>query len=331
MLVSIICPTFNRASLLRELLESLIAQEYRPFEVIVVDDCSTDNTEAVIKEYFAAHSYDKEMSCVYDILRTRRGAQVARNRGLDLARGDALMFVDSDDVIAVDGLQTLVRYLSGHAECSYVYGKVVQTDELLTPLEKVDFVGSPFRANLPEEVAGYHWHTMGALYRQECVSRVGKWNEELTGSQDWEFQARVKICGGSGEYVDTVVGYWRRHDSQRVGTKTFRADYVMSVMKACASVLDNARRANACNFPLEYKIAKRLLRHALEWGANGYLKMRSECVHQAAEAVSNAPILRVFIRALATLPSTYDATLLALLKRQHPVLFTQKASRKTSK
>jgi glycosyltransferase involved in cell wall biosynthesis len=330
MLVSIICPTFNRAFLLRELLESLIAQEYRPFEVVVVDDCSTDNTEAMIKEYFAAHSYDQRVSCVYDMLRTRHGAQVARNRGVDLAQGDALMFVDSDDVIASDGLQTLARYLNGHAECSYVYGKVVQTDELLTPLEKVDSVGSPFRADLPEEVAGYHWHTMGALYRRECVSRVGKWNEELTGSQDWEFQARVKICGGVGEYVDTVVGYWRRHDFQRVGTKTFRADYVLSIMKACASVLDNARRANACNSLLEYKIAKRLLRHALEWGASGYPQKRSECVYQAAEAVTNAPVLRAFIRALATLPSTYDATLLALLKRQHPVLFTQGASGKKS-
>ena len=93
----------------------------------------------------------------------------------------------------------------------------------------------------PSEIAGYHWHTMGAIYRKSYLEIVGPWNVEMTGSQDWEYQARVKLAGGKRKFVDSMVGYWRQHGGDRVGTAKFRPDYVKSVMIGCDSILASQR------------------------------------------------------------------------------------------
>jgi glycosyltransferase involved in cell wall biosynthesis len=209
------------------------------------------------------------------------GAQVARNLGISEARGAFLMFVDSDDVVAPEGLIQVLRHLQAKPELDYAYGKVQMTDEALQPLPAKVPVGAAFE-NVPVEVAGYHWHTMGPIYRRRCIEKVGLWNLELTGSQDWEYQARVKLFGGKGEFVDTLVGYWRQHTGGRVGTRSFRPDYVRSVMKACESIHSHAKKARKCDGALERRLAKKLIVHAIEWGANGYRKDKSLCLKQAA-------------------------------------------------
>jgi hypothetical protein len=124
---------------------------------------------------------------------------------------------------------------------------------------------------------------MGAVYRMDCLRRVGHWNLELTGSQDWEYQARVKLFGGLGNFVDTVVGLWRQHQGNRVGTAHFRPDYVRSVMKACESIERQARIANRCQLELQKRLSKKLIIHALEWGANGYPNEKAVCLRFARD------------------------------------------------
>ena len=100
---------------------------------------------------------------------------------------------------------------------------------------------------------------MGPIYRRRCIEKVGPWNLELTGSQDLEYQARVKLFGVQGEFVDALVGYWRQHTGGRVGTRSFRPDYVRSVMKACESIHTYARQARKCDSALERRLAKNSL------------------------------------------------------------------------
>lgn len=310
--VSIICPTFNRSPLLRECVQSVFSGANPSIEVVVADDGSTDDTQSVCRDL--QKTYGSE--CVM-VSRSQEnlGAQAARNRGLRVATGDLVMFVDSDDVIVPGGVAKLVECLQQNSTLDYAYGKIIRTDEQLKPLAGILPVGVPF-TDLPVEVAGYHWHTMGAVYRKNYLEKVGLWNEALTGSQDWEYQARVKLTGGWGQFVDTVVGYWREHGGGRVGTKAFRPDYVRSVMIACDSILQHARKAGRCDNALERRIAKKLILHALEWGANGHPNERNQCLSQAVRSLSDDGSLKTGIKCLQAGPAFMDGWLWSLLVKR---------------
>ena len=274
--LSIICPTYNRASFLEECVAPIFARGEIDVEFLIVDDCSTDSTREVVQKIHEKHVAQK---IGYFRLEINSGAQAARNQGIAEARGDFLMFVDSDDVVDPNGVLQILRYLQSKPDLDYAYGKVQITDEALQPLPAKVPVGAAFE-NVPVEVAGYHWHTMGPIYRRRCIEKVGPWNLELTGSQDWEYQARVKLFGGRGEFVDALMGYWRQHTGGRVGTRSFRPDYVRSVMKACESIHSHAKKAGKCDSALERRLAKKLIVHAIEWGANGYRKEKFVCLKQ---------------------------------------------------
>jgi len=195
------------------------------------------------------------------------------------------LFLDSDDVMIGDQLAKQAEYLIRHPEVDYVYAKTVHTDRHLNPLPGRKPVGSPF-ARCPRDVAGYHWSIMGALYRHTFIKGVGKWNEQLTGSQDWEYQARIKLAGGCGVFVDAVVGYVRRHDGERVGARQFRPDYCRSAMVAFETILHLAREKGCCDSALEARLAKRIALVGLEWGANGFPIERQGCLDRAGSFLS---------------------------------------------
>ena len=100
-MLSIILPIYNVEAFVAECLDSIVAQTYRNFEVIVVDDCSTDKSMTIVEQYVQK----LPMRIVHH--EQNRGLSVARNTGLNVAQGDYVLFVDSDDVLASDCLQTL--------------------------------------------------------------------------------------------------------------------------------------------------------------------------------------------------------------------------------
>ncbi len=307
--LSIICPTFNRSNLLRQCVQSVLCCESVSIQMIIVDDGSTDDTPSVSHELQKAYG---EECIVVSRSEENLGAQAARNRGLPLATGEFAMFVDSDDVVVPGGVARLIERLQEDPTLDYVYGKVIRTDEQLKPLPGNSTVGEPF-SEAAVELAGYHWCTTGAVYRKKYLEKVGPWNEALTGSQDWEYQARVKLAGGRGEFVDTLVGYWRQHDLGRVGTNRFRPDYVQSVMLATASILRRSREAERCDDALERRLAGKLIAHALEFGANGFATERYDCLSQAAACITHQRFLRMAVKLLRLTPSFADGRLWQLL------------------
>ncbi|MCX6033075.1 MAG: glycosyltransferase family A protein [Chloroflexi bacterium] len=118
LLVSVIIPTFNRAGYLIEAIESVLAQSYRPIEIIVVDDGSTDGTaEEIVSHFGAAVRYAWQLN---------QGASVARNAGIALAQGDLLAFLDSDDLWEPEKLTLQVATLITNPDTEAVLGRVRQ-------------------------------------------------------------------------------------------------------------------------------------------------------------------------------------------------------------
>ena len=114
--VSIIIPTYNRGWIIKEAIDSVMAQDYRDFELIIVDDGSTDNTPAIL------HSYRDE---ILVFRQENQGVSAARNRGLAAASGDLIAFLDSDDLWLPQKLKRQVDFFNSNPDAF-----ICQTEEI---------------------------------------------------------------------------------------------------------------------------------------------------------------------------------------------------------
>ena len=112
--VSIIIPTYNRAVYVRESIDSVLAQTYADFEIIVVDDGSADDTQAVLQPFVA-------QGTIRYARQENRGESAARNQGIALATGEYIAFLDSDDLFTPTKLEKQVAYLDAHPEIGLVH------------------------------------------------------------------------------------------------------------------------------------------------------------------------------------------------------------------
>jgi glycosyltransferase involved in cell wall biosynthesis len=113
-LVSVIIPVYNGELYLAEALDSVFAQDYRPIEVIVVDDGSTDDTAAVAKRYSQVHYFHQ----------TNQGPPAARNTGLNNCKGELIALLDADDLWVPGKLSTQTAFLETHPQACCVIGRM---------------------------------------------------------------------------------------------------------------------------------------------------------------------------------------------------------------
>ncbi len=120
-LVSIIMPAYNAEKFIGQAIASVRAQSYPHWELLIVDDCSTDGTAQLVR---AAAQEDPRIR--YDCLQTNSGAAMARNRAIELAQGRYIAFLDSDDLWSSEKLQLQLAFMQekGISFCSTVYGKI---------------------------------------------------------------------------------------------------------------------------------------------------------------------------------------------------------------
>jgi glycosyltransferase involved in cell wall biosynthesis len=265
-LVSVIIPTHNRAHYLEDALRSIERQSYRPVQAVVVDDGSTDNTRLVVSEWERRCRPSSGFQVDY-CYQENRGACSARNLGIARSEGEFLQFLDSDDVIFPYCMEWAVQHFVEQS-LDYVYFCVHRSDENLVPLPRA-YIGQAL-SGTTRDICAYLWHTMGAIYRREALEKVGFWNEDLTGSQDWEFGARVRLADLRATYDSRVIGLFRDHRFQRIGVNKFSHHYVISVEKACESIEEHAARAGKLDETVKRALARRLFIHAIEFGANGF-------------------------------------------------------------
>ena len=118
-LISIIIPTYNRAHLIGETLNSLLAQTYKDWECIIVDDGSTDDTNNVVEEYVAQ---DNRFIFVYRPRDRRKGANACRNYGFEMSNGEYINWFDSDDIMLPNFLLEKVDAIQ-HYDSDYIISK----------------------------------------------------------------------------------------------------------------------------------------------------------------------------------------------------------------
>lgn len=129
--VSIITPTHNCGKFIGETIESAIKQSYKNWEMIIVDDCSTDNTKEVVDKYS-----DMDNRIRYHLLEVNSGAAVARTKAMELATGNYIAFLDSDDLWTVDKLEKQLSFMENN-EYAFTCTDYEQIDESGNALNKV--------------------------------------------------------------------------------------------------------------------------------------------------------------------------------------------------
>lgn len=205
-LVSVITPCYNSAEYLERTLDAVQTQEYRRLEHIVVDDASTDGTGSIIERFGSR--------VVPVFLDRNHGAPFCRNRGAELARGDFLMFLDSDDLIdpwTIGGLVDAVRDRSGDlAFCDW---------QRLRRNESGEWVAAPKDVPLPTPetdllqawITGECWIPPCALlWTRQCFDATGGWDEKLVVNQDGDIAMRALLRGAVVRRAAVGMGYYRQ-------------------------------------------------------------------------------------------------------------------------
>ena len=233
-LVSVIVPTYNRASILPETLDSVAAQTYRPIEVLVIDDGSTDDTQTTVKTWSDRHHSDAALTVRY-VSQPNRGACAARNHGLRESRGEYIQFLDSDDRLRPEKLKRQADVLLADTQLDYVYAQTVQIGRDGT--ERTTTGRAMDRAHPERNIPLHLWHTTGPLYRRRVCVQAGPWDEALRMSQDWDYAARIKTVSLKGRYLPDVLSEYVMHGGGQIVTKgTLRE--VASRNRAIHNVID---------------------------------------------------------------------------------------------
>jgi glycosyltransferase involved in cell wall biosynthesis len=307
-LVSVVTPCHNAGPFVAETIESVLAQTHPGVEQVIVDDASTDESWTVIERYAAAHP-----ERVRGLrLEQNRGGCFARNRGAELARGEYLMFLDADDVIAPDTLAALadaVRDRPGtigicpwrrlHRDPDGTWRE--------TPPDLPRLPPSDADAALRGWLAGTGWAPPCAmLWRRDAYEMVGGWDEALARNQDGDIAMRALAAGALPVRANGGTAYYRAHDDSRVPvSRNFIAEdkfrSQIRVMDKIAALLEQQGRVH--EFRLSLGGGYR--RVALVGFQGGHRELARECLRKGARyagrrttAVSPTPPGRLLERLL---------------------------------
>jgi glycosyltransferase involved in cell wall biosynthesis len=221
--VSVIIPVYNGEQYLAEAIESVLNQFYRPRQVIVVDDGSTDGSANV------ARRFSEHIQCYSQ---PNRGAAAARNLGIKNSKGSFLAFLDADDLWTPDKLKLQWQALQGSAPMDMVLGKVKQ---FISP-----DVEDECRQRLRKELETMPAYIMGALLiRRETFLRVGLLNENLQIGEFIDWFQRAKDIGLRHHVLDHMIVKRRIHKTNQGITRRDRNKDYISVLKAA---LDRKRQ-----------------------------------------------------------------------------------------
>lgn len=224
MLLSIVMPSFNHGRFLPAALDSILAQDHRPLEIIVVDGASKDDTVAVLERYAERHPELRFLS------EPDKGPADAVNKGLAMVRGELIGICSADDTYHPGALSKVVRAAQAHPDAGFIYGDVVGIDadgKALGADPLPDFSWEAFFAiglAIPQ----------GSIFFRTSVQRqVGGWNAAYYGC-DLDFWLRI-LFRTRALHLREPLSSWRMHEQQRT-----RPDAVARIRRDYARMIEES-------------------------------------------------------------------------------------------
>lgn len=246
-IVSIVIPNYNKAAYLAESLNSLLAQTYPHWEACIVDDASTDDSISVISEFVIADGRFRLFKNP-----AQRGGNYSRNHGLAEAKGQYLIFFDSDDLLAPNCLEQRVKAMEQHPGndfmvfASGVFLKEPGDDQRTWIPGKPHALRRFFAHELP-------WHIMQPIWKKAFLQQQQGFDESFERLQDVELHTRVLMVPGlKFETVGTIPDCYYRVDTARLvfDLETFYGKRVASSEKYIRKFAPQARQMRLSRYLL---------------------------------------------------------------------------------
>jgi glycosyltransferase involved in cell wall biosynthesis len=203
-LVSVIVPSYNHAPYIARCIESIVHQSYRHFELIVIDDGSTDDTKTVLAQLQQQYNFTL-------VFQQNRGVSAVLNRGItEFATGTYLTFCASDDYWAPDKLALQVQFMEQNRFYPMCYGKTWYIDEESKPLHEFMFHNDTLRGGwIFEDILLFRIHPpVNYLFRTEVFSEIGLYDETKV-AEDYDMNLRIASKYAIG-FIDQCLGYYRQ-------------------------------------------------------------------------------------------------------------------------
>ncbi|MFC1657044.1 glycosyltransferase [Candidatus Moduliflexota bacterium] len=202
--VSVVIPVYNGEKHIREALESVFKQTYQDYEVVCVDDGSTDSSHEIIK------GYGKRVVCCKQ---ENAGPSSARNKAIRMSRGEFVAFLDQDDVWYPDKLEQQVGYLKRNPDVAMVHSNInISMDDKVVH-NGLEIGKRQYGSNVFEELClGNFINSITVVIRRTVLDKIGHFDEAFRMAQDYDLWLRVaaeyKIA-----FQDEIMGEYRLHDN----------------------------------------------------------------------------------------------------------------------
>jgi len=282
-LVSVVIPTYNRAHLICDALDSVVAQTYRPIEIVVVDDGSTDATADVIDEWLKRPGNDTVM--LRFVAQEKRGKNPTRNRGILESTGGLISFLDSDDRYRPLKLEKQVTRFAD-PQVGAVYCGIANADMMTGETETLAHAypeGRLFERLLIKDITN---PTSTYMVRRSVLDRVGLFDEAMSGRTDWEMALRIARDHVIAAVPEPLVEF-RAHGGAR--TATFPEREIAGFRHIRRKYADDI-----ASLPVRARMAAR---------STYYRRMGRVHLHSK---LSRSKALGYYLAALACAPSEFD-------------------------
>lgn len=225
-LVSVVIPTYNRASFVSEAIESVLDQTFSDYEIIVVDDGSTDNTHEILEQYRDKIQY---------IYQENEGVSAARNTGIKNSTGLWLAFLDSDDkwmpeylATQMEGIRRSPEISMQTTDCYTIGGErtYFEMNRVIGEFKGRDYLhlSDPFRF----VVTHGPWQVGSTIFRRDAIIKAGLFDTSFDLNEDFELMARVALQGSFGLIRDVLMIMYRRNETIACLTNRVRTNPIQA-------------------------------------------------------------------------------------------------------
>ena len=219
-LVSVLMVTYNQKHFIKEAIESILIQDYDNFEMVISDDGSNDGTQEILREYKTKYP-NKFILVLAD---KNQGITKNCNSGLSFCKGKYIAFLAGDDLMLSGKIRKQVEYMERHPECAICYHNLEVFDSDTGQILR--YYNNEY--NLPHQgdvrVTIRYGTFNGAtsnMVRMQKIPQKG-FDEKVSMASDWLFWVETLANGGEINYIDEVLGKYRKHDSNVTSKRVFK-------------------------------------------------------------------------------------------------------------
>ena len=221
--ISVIIPTYNRADMLGDALDSLQRQSFGDWEAVVVDDGSTDAIGAVMTRY----ERDERIRYIYQ---TNKGLSGARNTGIRNAYGAYIALLDSDDVCLPDRLAQQLALFERDARVGLVAGGCIETDRDLVPIRRVENWHSIPTLAMQDFLYTAPFCPSAIMAKREWFERAGLFDEGMKRAEDWDMWLRMVYHGCVCVWQREAACYYRLHGNNMMRDALLMRDGMLTML-----------------------------------------------------------------------------------------------------